>query len=111
MVPDIASLVLELSEFRGEGETPLVSYRKLVVVTRAPALFEIRCSDPNCDEGGHDVTRAIMSALSKHATDFSGRDVCFGHRHNAPCGRRLEYRAVATYQGGATAPAARGAIS
>jgi hypothetical protein len=97
VVPTLTSLALELNEFRGDGSSPLVSYRKLVVVARAPALFDIQCSDADCSDGGHDLTRAIMSALRKQVTDFSGRDVCSGHRRTESCGRRLEYRAVATY--------------
>lgn len=108
IVPQITSLELELAEFRGDGdgESPLVSYRKLVVVARAPALFEIRCSDADCSDGGHNITRAIMTALGNQATDFSGRDVCFGHRRTESCGRRLEYRAIATYRDAAAATAA-----
>jgi len=111
IVPEITSLVLELSEFRGEGSAPLMSYRKLVVVARAPALFELRCSDTDCSDGGHNLTRAIMSALRERATDFSGRDVCFGHRRNESCGRRLEYHAVATYEDAAAASGTRGRIA
>jgi hypothetical protein len=108
IVPEITSLVLELSEFRSEGSIPLVSYRKLVVVARAPALFVIPCSDADCDDGGHDITREIMRALNRHATDFSGRNVCFGHRTSERCDRRLEYRVVATYQPAAAPEPQRG---
>lgn len=113
VVPGIRSLALEIREFRGAGDgtVPLVSYRKLVVVDRAPALFEIRCSDTDCSDGGHDLTRAIMAALKEQTTDFKGRDICFGLRRNESCGRRLEYHVTATYDDAAATSETRGRIS
>lgn len=98
IVPEITSLELELAEFRSEGSVAQVSYRKVVVVARAPALFEIRCSDSDCIDGGHNLTSAIMTALRERSARFSGYGVCRGDRRNESCSRRLEYRGLATYR-------------
>lgn len=98
LVPELSSLALAVSEFRAVGEVPLRSYRKLVVVARAPALFALPCGDGDCEDGGYDLTRAIMAALQRRDTDFSGDDTCWGRRWGDRCARRLAYEAQATYE-------------
>ncbi|MEQ9320095.1 MAG: hypothetical protein RIF41_13105 [Polyangiaceae bacterium] len=88
---------LELSETASKGGGTIVRYAKLIVVDRAPALFEIRCGDKSCDGGGHDLTRPIMVALREGLTDFSGEDACSGYQRDRPCERCLRYRVLATY--------------
>lgn len=97
MVSDLATLKLEIGEYRKDGDTPQVSYTKHVVVERAPALFQIGCSDSDCADGGHDLTRSIMAALRVASTDFNGEDSCYGRRQGETCGKLLRYRVRATY--------------
>ena len=52
-VPDLTSLVLEVQD-RGSGATGAVKYRRRIVITSAPAHFEIPCLDPACVAGGHE---------------------------------------------------------
>ncbi|MCA9622086.1 MAG: hypothetical protein KC731_23845 [Myxococcales bacterium] len=95
VVPNITSLRLDYRELR-DGAT-LVQYTRLVVVARAPALFEIACSDSDCEDGMHDLTRTILNALRDNRTDFIAEDNCRGHRRDRPCGRLLVVRLLATY--------------
>lgn len=97
-VPELRSLALAVDEFTSTGEIPLRSYRKLVVVARAPALFALPCGDTDCRDGGYDLTREILTALRRREASFSGAGTCWGQRWNERCARRLAYEAVATYQ-------------
>jgi hypothetical protein len=97
LVSRIVSLRLEIQEYRRGGITPLVSYTRHIVVERAPALFDIGCTDAECSQGGHDLTNMIMDELRASSTDFGGEDKCYGRRYGEPCGTRLKYHAHATY--------------
>lgn len=96
-VPDVAALNLEI----GERASPMgteVTYIRRVVIDHAPAHFEVPCGDPQCDEGGHDLTNAILRALRGHESTFSGEDACHGTVRTAPCQRVLRYTGAATYR-------------
>lgn len=96
-VPELASLNVEISERRGDAPAESTHVRRIVVAS-APAHFEIPCSEPTCEGGGHDLTDAIMRALRAHQTKFAGDDVCHGTLAGEPCGRTLRYAATATYR-------------
>ena len=96
-VSRIASLRLEIEEYRRDGDTPQVHYTRHIVVERAPALFNVGCTDAECLDGGYDVTSRIMAALRVSSTDFVGEDRCHGRRYGETCGARLKYHAHATY--------------
>jgi hypothetical protein len=97
--PDLTSLSIATHETRPEsvGDT---RYIRRVVVAEAPALFEVPCSDAQCEDGGYDVTREILSALAARRTQFEGLRECPGHRGANACGRSLRYAATATYRDG-----------
>jgi len=97
-VPLLESLKLEIEERRPGAISSDVQHVKRVVVDSAPALFEITCCDRSCKDGGHDVTRAIMSELERGSTAFEGEDTCHGALGGATCSRVLRYKAVATYK-------------
>ncbi len=69
-----------------------------IVVERAPALFEIPCPEEACTNGGHDLTRGIMTALRASRTHFEGESSCSGDLPGGSCGRLLKYVADATYK-------------
>ncbi len=73
-------------------------YIKRVVVERAPALFELPCPEKTCENGGHDITPAVMSALRASATRLEGEDTCRGEVPSGSCGRVLKYVVKATYR-------------
>ncbi len=103
-IPDLLSLTLAIED-RSDSSVAQPKHVRHVVVARAPALFLIVCSDPNCKDGGHDVTDSIMRALSRHETAFHGEDRCYGALGPSPCTRVLHYDAVANYaQAGHGAP-------
>jgi len=95
-VPDLVSLSLAIEDCSNSSFAQPKHVRR-VVVEHAPALFVIGCSDPNCQEGGHDVTHAIMQALSNRQTAFRGEDKCYGVLGSSPCTRVLHYEALADY--------------
>ena len=97
-VPLLEDLRLEIDERRPGAISADVHHVKRVVVTSAPALFEITCCDRSCKDGGHDVTRQIMMELERGSTSFEGDDVCHGSIGSATCSRVLHYKAVAKYK-------------
>jgi hypothetical protein len=94
-VPRLATLRLEIEERRG---TEAVSHVKRVVVENAPALFVLSCLQKGCHDGGHDVTREVLSALARGEDRFGGRSTCQGQIGPTGCGSQLAYVGVATYR-------------
>ena len=72
-------------------------YVRRVVLERAPALFEVSCCGPGCEDGGYEVTREILRGLVARSTRFEGQQSCRGRRGPADCGRVLSFVATATY--------------
>lgn len=97
-VPRLESLVLEIEERRPGAVSADVHHTKRVVVTHAPALFDLTCCDRSCKDGGHDITRAIMYELERGSTDFEGEDTCHGALGSTQCSRVLRYKAKASYK-------------
>src|SRR5215471_702778 len=95
-IPDLLTLSLTIED---RSDTSLSQHRHVrhIVVAHAPALFSIMCSDPNCRDGGHDVTDSIMRALVRRETTFHGEDRCYGALGSSSCTRVLHYDAVASY--------------
>jgi hypothetical protein len=100
-IPDLLSLSLAIED-RSDTSVAQPKHVRRVVVERAPALFLIGCSDPNCKDGGHDVTDTVMRALMRHETTFHGEDRCYGALGPSPCARVLHYDAIAAYGNGST---------
>jgi hypothetical protein len=94
----LESLRLEIDERRGMGALSGGMHIRRVVVENAPALFFMPCSDRDCRDGGHDLTREIMGALSRGQPRFEGEDACEGQLGSARCGTVLRFVAVATYR-------------
>jgi hypothetical protein len=93
---------LEIDERRSASLTGITHIRRIVVET-APALFIVACADRACRDGGHDLTREIMSALGRGLTEFGGEHTCQGQLGPALCGSVLRYVAVATFTADASA--------
>jgi hypothetical protein len=99
VVPDLSSLCLRIHDRAdGLGALPLFYIRHVVIAT-APALFELPCADNKCEEGGHDVTRPVMTGLRSGEPTMEGRSRCPGHRGDKPCSRELKYLVNADYGG------------
>ena len=97
-VPNLTSLNLAIQEGRADAGVGENQYIRRVVIDNAPALFEIRCSNPQCEDGGFDLTREVLSALASGKTKFEGEHACRGRGRTADCARVLRYVATATYQ-------------
>jgi hypothetical protein len=95
-IPTLTSMRIEITEKVPNGTN---KYVKLVVVARAPALFMFTCGDRECEDGGHDVTRAVIMGLRNHLEHFEGQSDCNGMTGSAPCTRALEYKVSAQYSG------------
>ncbi|MEM1030270.1 MAG: hypothetical protein AAGN82_07970 [Myxococcota bacterium] len=95
-IPTLGDLTLHIEERRLDRDEIEVSHTRRVVVARAPAHFEMGCSDRRCD-GGHDVTPTVMKALRAGQTAFSGKHACCGQSKHGPCKLELHYDAVASY--------------
>jgi hypothetical protein len=95
-MPDLLTLSLAIED---RSERGLTGYRHVrrIVVGRAAALFVIACGEPNCKDGGHDVSAAVMRSLLSRQTQFDGEDKCCGSLGSNPCARVLHYHAVAEY--------------
>jgi hypothetical protein len=96
-VARLLTLSIEIDDHFGGTILAERRYVKHVVVERAPALFDIPCSEASCQDGGHDVTREVMQALLAGKPEFSGRDTCLGWRGGERCERVLHYVGHATY--------------
>ena len=100
VIPNLESLRLAVEERRGTwpSATPDGSHIRHVVVPTAPALFLITCHDPECRDGGHDVTTLVMRALRAGEQHFEGTARCYGHVGSADCQRVIHFVGTATYR-------------
>ena|SRR5579864_5185379 len=96
-VPRLCALKLEIEEHRGTSTLAETKHVRHVVVARAPALFVLPCGDPDCREGGHDVTDSLMRHLREGATDFVVEHECVGDVRGARCDRVVRIRAASSY--------------
>lgn len=99
-VPRLRSLRIRLEERQQAATSPLASYTRHIVVTRAPALFRIPCGDKDCTDGGYDLTRAMMRGLNAAHESFTGDEECYGDRRGTRCGRKLHFIADAQFAPG-----------
>lgn len=97
-VPNLATLALEIHEARPDGCLGENQYIRRVVVEHAPALFEIACTYPDCEDGGYDLTREILSGLASRRDRFGGEHSCRGRCRTVDCTRVLKYVAIAAYR-------------
>jgi hypothetical protein len=96
--PRLSAVVPRLSGLGFEIANGDAKYRWPILVDRAPALFEVACDDHDCQEGGHDLTLAIMRSLRAGSVRLEGEDVCAGRRRGGECGHVLRYLGVAAYR-------------
>jgi hypothetical protein len=95
VVPELRNLSIRIEE-GPKGLDSDVAHTRIIVVERAPALFELGCSDRKCD-GGHDLTQRVIKALKQHKEHFEGTDRCTGHVTETECGLELRYTVEATF--------------
>ncbi len=97
-VPSLLELELDVREVRGNLPGHEVHHKRVVIVDRAPALFEFACSDRGCEEGGHDVTEVVLQELARGTLIFSGVHRCGGHAREGNCDYELRFEAQASYR-------------
>ncbi len=96
--PDLVDLHMSIDETQKGGSMGDRRYIRRIVLAQAPALFEVPCSDPQCEDGGYDVTHEVLSALASRRTHFEGQQTCLGRGRVKDCGRVFHYVATATYR-------------
>jgi len=97
--PDLQDLNISIDETQRSGSAVGgTRYIRRVVIASAPALFELPCSDPRCENGGYDVTDEFLAALAYRRAVFEGQRSCPGRSSMHDCGRTLRYVATATYR-------------
>jgi hypothetical protein len=101
VVPKLDALTFTIEEIDSERAKklaqPEVMHTRYIVVSRAPAVFDLPCYDRHCD-GGHDVTKSVLGALQNRKTRFTGRHRCAGHSKHGDCRLELRFTAEAHYQ-------------
>ena len=97
-VPTLASLEIALEEYTPTNTIGESRYVRRFVVERAPAHFELPCTDKSCTDGGHDITREVLASLRSGMRRFDGEHCCQGNVGTGTCGRVLRYVVVATYR-------------
>jgi hypothetical protein len=98
-ISGLMELRLEIEERLGDSAIAAARHTRHIIVDRAPALFDLPCTENSCREGGHDMTGEIMRGLRSGATEFTGHDACLGRLGAGadPCRRVLHYVAFAKY--------------
>jgi hypothetical protein len=100
-ISQLSALKIVIEEWRGELHISGARYTKHVIVSSAPARFEVPCGEVRCQEGGHDITYELMRGLRDRQATIEGRSECRGTVGDLLCDRVVRYTAFATY----TAPA------
>jgi hypothetical protein len=96
-VPNLKRLALHIEERPLGPEGPPVRHIRHVIVDRAPALFEIPCSERTCTGGGHDLTRRVIRALRSGKAAFSGKHRCAGEIDGQECLLEICFEGEATF--------------
>ena len=96
-VPALVRLQIAVEQWSSQSDGS-VRHVRHVVVSHAPALFIVACSDSRCTGGGHDITAACLRALRAHATRFSGEDACGGMVGSAPCCGQVRFEGEAEFR-------------
>lgn len=94
VVPDLTALAIKVDE---KSIISAPRYVRRIVVDRAPAVFLIPCSDPNCGEGGHDISSEVMAALRGKKHRFNGSHLCTGWVGSKHCERTIWFEVEAEY--------------
>src|SRR5512147_447027 len=94
LLPEVTALAIRVDE-RSTISAP--KYVRRFVVDRAPAVFLIPCSDPNCSEGGHDISSDVVAALRSKRSHFTGSHVCTGWVGSKQCERTIWFDGEAEY--------------
>lgn len=98
-VPTLESLSIEIQEVRSGTLVSESKYLRRIPVEHAPALIEVPCMDPTCEDGGYDVSQSVLSALRAGQTRFEGDESCRGRTKTANCQRQVHWIGTATYKG------------
>lgn len=96
-IPKLLTLAIAIAD----GEAGAIGgseHVRHVIVARAPALFEMKCGNRDCKEGGHDITHELVRELRSGKTRIEGSDPCHGNVGSSRCAYVVRYVATATYR-------------
>jgi hypothetical protein len=94
MFPQLSALSIHVDE---HSSVLSPRYVRRVVIQNAPALFILPCSDPNCSDGGHDISSDIIGQVRSKRREFDGSHVCGGWIGSRQCGRTIWFHCEASY--------------
>jgi hypothetical protein len=95
LIPELKALAIRVDE---KSIITAPKYVRRFVVDRAPAVFLIPCSDPNCSDGGHDISSEVMPALRSRKPRFNGSHTCTGWIGSNHCERTIWFEGEAEYE-------------
>jgi hypothetical protein len=96
-IEHLSALKIIIEEWRGDLHISGARYTKHVIVSRAPARFEVPCGEPRCQDGGHDITYDLMRGLRDRKASIEDSSACRGAVGDRLCDRVLRFTAFATY--------------
>ena len=96
--PEITSLDIVVHEARPEGCVSDSHYIRRIVLEHAPALFEVPCSYPSCEDGGYDITHDVLEALAAKDPKIEGEKACRGRCGSLDCTRVLRFVVRVAYR-------------
>lgn len=96
LVPKLGALRFEVEEAHGTVGRHLAHIRH-IVIARAPARFFLACGDPNCRDGGHELTQPVLDALQRSKPRFEIVHSCGGQIRGQRCWCTLYLTGVAEY--------------
>jgi hypothetical protein len=97
VAPNLEGLRLSFEDVRPAGRQLAPSYSRPIVVSSAPAMFEIRCLEARCD-GRHQLTETILAGLRQSQEIIKGESNCTGVVADELCDRTLSFVCEATYR-------------
>jgi hypothetical protein len=102
--PEVTSLDITVHEARPEGCVSDSHYIRRIVLEHAPALFEVPCSYPSCEDGGYDITHDVIAALTARDPKVEGEKACRGRCGSLDCTRVLRFVVKIGYRDRAARP-------
>jgi hypothetical protein len=102
--PEVASVDIAIHEARPEGCVSDSHYIRRIVLEHAPALFEVPCSYPSCEDGGYDITHDVLGAISARDPKVEGEKACRGRCGALDCTRVLRFVVKIGYRDRAARP-------
>lgn len=81
--PQILGMVIHMTYYHN-ADNPILMERTVNVFPTSYAYFKMECMTKGCEEGGFDLTSAIVKHIKQHKKSFKGKMVCKGKNSDHP---------------------------